>query len=120
MAPGQRFVAQRMEANDHVGSAKMTSQPGDLELCFHGSLGKYCHIMRRVPEGNSLFDPADGYSGNAITDNNQNPAGQWWESANDEDVAYHRGWYKRYDLDGRRMEDDEHQGDTDESEAEGE
>ena len=37
--PGQTFTAAKTIDAELEGTATMKSQPGDLELCFHGSFG---------------------------------------------------------------------------------
>ena len=100
--PGQTFTVAHTIDNEHKGTAMIQSQGGDLELCFHGSLGNYCHIMRQVPAGKWCADPLEGEFGREIA----NPAGNWWE--NDYEPLFGGGmdfhsWYTYYDLDGEEV-----------------
>ena len=115
LAPGQTFTAERIEFNKHVGSAKMTTQAGDLEICFNGDFGQVCHIMRPVPMGSSCSDPLEGEGGCVMTESGtENPAGKWWDSGHDEDDDYISSWYTRYDLNGDAVYDPEAESEDDE------
>ena len=108
VAPGQSFMVDHtIDAHPH-GKVKITSQAGDLELCFHGSLGNYCHIMRRIPAGAVCPDPLVGECGCVMDDN---PAGKWWKgnanSGSSDLNHYINRWYKHYNEEGEEDEEDE-------------
>ena len=97
LAPGQTFTAEYLLDNQHVGSAKMTTQADDIEVFFNGGFGQVCHIMRPVPIGSTCPDPLVGDAGCVMT---ENPAGEWWDSGHDELDYYINSWYTQYDLNG--------------------
>ena len=110
VAPEQIFTADRTVEAKHDGTAKMKTVAGDLELCFHGSFGNVCHIMRRVAMDAEVPDPLVGEFGCVI---DENPAEKWWrveeghdgDAADDDDdgdCGDFRSWFRRYDLEGRR------------------
>ena len=120
IAPGQTFTAAYLEENQLKGTAEMTSRTGDLELCFCGSFGNYCHIMRRVPSGKACCpDPlACDYP---LMD--KNPAGRWWVDRNEPrkggNYKYFDSWFKKRSPEGELLYpdsegDEEEDGDEEE------
>ena len=116
--PGQAFTAARLCDNEHVGSAKVTTWVGDIELCFNGPFGQVCHIMRRVPDKKPCPDPLEGECGCVMTDSGSdgNPAGEWWEDPDEPLHAtgkYYRKWFTRLNMDGDCLDDSDDESDSD-------